>query len=114
MARTFSLVAGVLDMALSRLRALQLQGAEPLGVGLLAEGGARALEGRQHAGGIELAALVVGADGLGGLDALLGGLRLALQLGQVAVDGGELALDLGDARLDGGRAASARPWCAPA
>ena len=96
------------------LRALQLQGAEPLGVGLLAEGGARALEGRQHAGGVELGALVVGVRRLGVLDALLGGLGLALQLGEVAVDGGKLALDLGDARLRPRRAASARPWCAPA
>ena len=88
-------------MALSRLRALLLQGGQPLGVGLLAEGGARALEGRQHAGGIELGALVVGARRLGVLDALLGRLGLALELGEIAVDGGKLALDLGDARLDG-------------
>ena len=54
MARTFSLVACVLDMALSKLRALLLQGGEPLGVGLLAEGGAGPLEGRQHAGRVEL------------------------------------------------------------
>ena len=64
MARTFSLVAGVLVMALTRLRALQLQRAQPLGVGLLAECGARALEGRQHAGGVELGAFVVGVGGL--------------------------------------------------
>ena len=62
MARTRSLVAGVLAIALRRLRALLLQDAEPLGVGLLAEGGARALEGRQHAGGVELGALVVGSS----------------------------------------------------
>ena len=55
---------------IEQVRALLLQGGQPLGVGLLAEGGARALEGRQHAGGVELGALVVGVGRLGGLDAL--------------------------------------------
>ena len=82
------------------MRALGLQGAEPLGVGLLTEGDAGALEGRQHASGIEPGALVVGIDRLGSLDALLGGEGLALQLGQIAIDRGELALDLGDAGFD--------------
>jgi hypothetical protein len=81
MARTRSLVTWLLDIALTRVSALHLQGAEPLGVGLLAECGAGALEGGQHAGGIELGALVVGVDGLGLLDALVGGEGLALQLG---------------------------------
>ena len=104
MPRTRSLTAGAFSIAVASWRALQLQGAEPLGVGLLAEGGACALEGRQDARGIDLAGVVVGADCLGGLDALLGGRGLALELGQIAVDGGELALDLRDARLYGDEA----------
>ena len=58
MARTLSLVASVLDMAPSRLAALLLQTGQTFRVGLLAEGGARALERRQHAGRVELALVV--------------------------------------------------------
>ena len=76
---------------------MRLQGGEPLDIRLLAEGGAGALEGRQHARRIDLGPFRLLLDGLRSLDALLGGLGLALVLGDLAVDGGDFALEADDA-----------------
>ena len=65
MPRTCSLAAGVLEHGAEQIAALGLDGRQPLGVGLLAEGGARALEGRQHAGRIDR--WLPSASPLGGL-----------------------------------------------
>ena len=80
-----------------KVAALGLEACQPLGVRLLAERGARALEGRQHAGRIDLGAFRVALGAFRRLDALRRGLGLALVLGDIAVDGGDLALEADDA-----------------
>ena len=79
-----------------KVAALGLKASQPLRVRLLAEGGARALEGRQHAGRVDLGAFSVALAGFRRLDALGRGLGFALVLGDIAVDGGDLALEADD------------------
>ena len=80
-----------------KIAALGLEPCEPFGIRLLAEGGAGALEGRQHARRIDLGAFRVAFGTLRRLDALGRGLGFALVLGDIAVDGGDLALEADDA-----------------
>ncbi len=84
------------------LRAALLHDAELLRRRLLTELDARLLEGGKHAAGIDVL-LGVLSDGvvLRHLDALLGGLLLALVLGELAVDGRQFLFDLRDTPVSG-------------
>ena len=112
MPRTFSLAAGVPSMAPSRLPHCACTAASRSASGCWRKAVRALLEGRQDARGIDLAALAVRIGGLRRLDAMLGGLRLALVLGHLADDGGDLALEADDARGDAVALASAPPSAA--